>query len=429
MPDIPMPRLSDSMEEGTILTWLVEDGAEVSRGQEIAEIETDKATMAYEADVAGVLRIAVPAGQTVPVGRTIATIGDVPAPPASGAPGEDARPPAAPGSGCSGATASPVARRLARRLGLDLATVTGSGARGRVVKADVRAAAQAAVPGPGAGAAGARATQPAQAAAAMAAAEAAVAHVPAPAVPAEPAEAAPADGAAPAAGGPKGETTAEELNRVQKAVARRMAESKATVPHFAISMDVDMTEASALRAALKPILDPAPSVTDIVVKATALALRRHPRANGSYTDGRFELYRRVNVGVAVAASDALVVPTVFDADAKSLGAIAADLRGLAVRVRDGSVTAPELGGGTFTVSNLGMFGVDRFTAIVNPPQAGILCVGAVTERPVAVAGELVVRPVMTLTLSCDHRILYGADAARFLAEIRGLLEAPLGLHS
>jgi pyruvate dehydrogenase E2 component (dihydrolipoamide acetyltransferase) len=208
-----------------------------------------------------------------------------------------------------------------------------------------------------------------------------------------------------------------------------MAESKATVPHFAISMDVDMSAASSLHRELKTILDPAPSVTDLIVKAAALALRRYPRANGSYTDGRFELHRRVNVGVAVAAPDALIVPTVFDADAKSLGAIAAEVSRLAAKVRDGGVTPPELAGGTFTVSNLGMFGVDRFTGIVNPPQAGILCAGAITERPVAADGQIVVAPVMTLTLSCDHRILYGADAAQFLAEIGRLLEAPLGLHS
>jgi pyruvate dehydrogenase E2 component (dihydrolipoamide acetyltransferase) len=414
MPDIPMPRLSDSMEEGTILSWLVEDGAQVARGQEIAEIETDKATMTYEADVAGVLRVAVSAGETVPVGATIATIAESvarPAPPQAAAVPHTAEAPRAadvprtaaaapaPGRSQNGVTASPVARRLAVRLGVELAGVTGSGPRGRIVKADVRAAAEAVVAVP----------DPVDAA-----------------PPPEPASTSPASvrGA-----GARGETTHQELSRLQQVVARRMAESKATVPHFAISMDVDMSAASSLHRELKTILDPAPSVTDLIVKAAALALRRHPRANGSYTDGRFELHRRVNVGVAVAAPDALIVPTVFDADAKSLGAIAAEVSRLAAKVRDGGVTPPELAGGTFTVSNLGMFGVDRFTGIVNPPQAGILCAGAITERPVAADGQIVVAPVMTLTLSCDHRILYGADAAQFLAEIGRLLEAPLGLHS
>jgi pyruvate dehydrogenase E2 component (dihydrolipoamide acetyltransferase) len=165
----------------------------------------------------------------------------------------------------------------------------------------------------------------------------------------------------------------------------------------------------------------------MVVKASALALREHPRANGSYRDGQFELYSRVNVGIAVAAEDSLVVPTVFDADVKKLGEIAAETRALAERVRSAAVTPPELSGGTFTVSNLGMFGVDRFTAVINPPQAAILAVGALAPRPVVRDGEIIVRRMMDATLVCDHRILYGAEAAGFLARIRELLEEPLSL--
>jgi pyruvate dehydrogenase E2 component (dihydrolipoamide acetyltransferase) len=208
-----------------------------------------------------------------------------------------------------------------------------------------------------------------------------------------------------------------------------MAESKATAPDFVISLEVDMEEAVALRKQLKAAAGeaPAPSFNDLVIKASALALRDFPRANGAYRDGAFELYSRVNVGVAVAGQDALVVPTVFDADKKSLGTIAAEARALAEKVRDGKITPPELSAGTFTVSNLGMFGIRRFVAVINPPQAAILAVGELTPRPVVRDGEVVVRAMMDLTLTCDHRILYGADAAGFLARIREYLETPLKL--
>jgi pyruvate dehydrogenase E2 component (dihydrolipoamide acetyltransferase) len=207
-----------------------------------------------------------------------------------------------------------------------------------------------------------------------------------------------------------------------------MAESKATAPDFALTLDVDMTGAVALRERLKDVADPAPSYNDMVVKAAASALREHPRVNAAYRDGRFELYERVNVGVAVAAQDALVVPTIFDADRKSLGTIAADARRLIERVREREVTPPELAGGTFTVSNLGMYGIERFTAIVNPPQAAILTVGALAKTPaVDGRGRVVARDRLTLTLVCDHRILYGADGAQFLARVRELLEQPLSL--
>jgi pyruvate dehydrogenase E2 component (dihydrolipoamide acetyltransferase) len=231
----------------------------------------------------------------------------------------------------------------------------------------------------------------------------------------------------------KGQTTVVELSRAQQTVARRMAESKATIPDFSLQADVDMEACVALREELKRLAHadggPAavPTYNDMVVKASALALREHPRANGSYRDGRAQLHSRVNVGVAVAAQDALIVPTVFDADEKSLGEIAREARTLAERVRSGAITPPELGGGTFTVSNLGMYGVRSFTAIVNPPQAAILSVGALAQRAVVHEGELTARHTMTLTLVCDHRILYGADAAEFLARIGELLEAPAAL--
>jgi pyruvate dehydrogenase E2 component (dihydrolipoamide acetyltransferase) len=232
------------------------------------------------------------------------------------------------------------------------------------------------------------------------------------------------------AGGGKGTTTPVELSRLQQTIARRMAEAKATVPDFTVTTEVDMAEAVALREQLKALATdehPAPSLNDLVVKAAALALREFPRANGSYKDGRFELYARVNVGVAVAAPDALVVPTIFDADTKSLGEIGSEARALAARVRSGAITPPELSGGTFTVSNLGMFGVTEFTAIVNAGQAAILSVGALRETPVVRDGAVVPGTLMALTLACDHRILYGADAAQLLARIRALLESPVAL--
>jgi pyruvate dehydrogenase E2 component (dihydrolipoamide acetyltransferase) len=475
MPDVVMPRLSDSMEEGTILKWLKAEGDEIARGDELVEIETDKATMTYEADTAGALSIVAQEGDTLPIGEVIARIGEggeaaasdgaaaeAPADaaqqaeasgngapgdaPAAPAPAATAEPPAAAGAPAPAPAAppssegnggrpkaSPVARRIAREQGIDLSTLQGSGPGGRIVKADVEAAASGAAPAaaapseaPAAPAAAAPSGAPAAPAAAAAPAEA-------PAAPAEP-EAAPpppAPAVVAEAGTAKGDVTVQDLSRTQQVIARRMAESKATVPHFAISTDVDMEGAVELRAQLKAAVDrtrgAVPSYNDMVVKASAIALREFPRANGSYKDGRFELYSRVNIGVAVAAHEALIVPTVFDADRKSLGEISRDSRALAERVRAGVVTPPELSGGTFTVSNLGMYGVTEFTAVINPPQAAILAVGKMEPRAVVRDDEVVARNTMSLTLACDHRILYGADAAEFLARIRALLERPIAL--
>jgi pyruvate dehydrogenase E2 component (dihydrolipoyllysine-residue acetyltransferase) len=240
----------------------------------------------------------------------------------------------------------------------------------------------------------------------------------------------PSPAAGPAAETAKGHTSYEELSKTQQVIARRMAESKATAPHFYLRVTVDMSEAVAGREQVKARAlpgDVVPSFNDMVVKACALALREHPRANGAYRDGRFELYSRVNVGVAVAAEDALVVPTIFDADRKGLRQIATEARELAGKVRDGQITPPELSGATFTVSNLGMFRIEGFSAVINPPQAAILAVGAIEERPVVRDGELATAHLMQADLACDHRILYGAPAAEFLARIRSLLEEPLSL--
>jgi len=431
--DIVMPRLSDSMEEGTILRWLKTPGDSVELGEELVEIETDKANMVYEADAGGTLIEVVAAeGDTLPIGEVIARIGEAgeapsgdgastkakepvssEAPPSrapSAATGtQPAAPPTeaptttAPAAADGRVKASPLARRMARERGLDLAGLAGSGPGGRIVKADVERAVAA---GP------------------------AVAAAPAVAAPPAAAPAEPTPGAAERPETAKGSVAFEELTKLQSTVARRMAESKATAPHFYLSVEADMTLAVEARARLKAAAgdgEPVPSFNDMVVKACAIALREHPRANGAYRDGRLELYSRVNVGVAVAARDALVVPTVFDADKKGLRQIATETRGLAERVRDGTVTPPELSGGTFTVSNLGMFGISSFAAVINPPQAGILAVGAIAERPVVKGGELAIGQVMPMTLACDHRILYGADGARFLDRIRNLVSEPLGL--
>jgi len=422
-----MPRLSDTMEEGTILRWIAREGERISRGQELVEIETDKATMVYESDQEGVLQMLAQEGETLAVGAPIARVGDGAADggapsvqhetarsddgPASGGPAsvtaDGAQPAAA--AAAAGATpadaehdvqtgervrASPLARRLARERGVELRELRGSGPGGRIVKADVESARL-------------------------------------PAAPAGGARRAPAD-----VSGAKGAATEAQLSRTQQTIARRMAESKATIPHFALEMDVDMGQCVALREELKQLAgagEVVPTYNDMVVKACALALRTHPRANSSYRDGRLQLHARVNVGVAVATEGdeeqggTLIVPTVFDAERKALGEIARETRALAARVRDGSITPPELSGATFTVSNLGMFAVRSFTAIINPPQAAILAVGEVRAAPTVSDGELAAGHVMSLTLACDHRILYGADAARFLAHVRDLLQRPAAL--
>ncbi len=430
MTEMVMPRLSDTMEEGTILRWLKADGEHVARGEELVEIETDKANMTYESDQEGVLRIVAQEGDTLAVGQTIAHIGEAgeaQAPdekssseqtsPATQGSSAAHVPPAEADQGTPSTAAvgehddqrvkaSPVARRAAKEKNVDLQSLSGSGPGGRIVKADVEAA-ESNRQATGEHEEGAEPAAPAALVEGVAAA--------------------------------KGETSVQELSRTQRTIARRMAESKATIPDFTLTMDVDMEECVALRTQLKELArgagadHPPPTYNDMVLKASALALREYPRANASYRDGSFELHSRVNVGVAVATDDALVVPTVFDADTKSLGEIARETRALAERVRAATITPPELGGGTFTVSNLGMFGVNRFTAIINPPQAAILSVGALEPRAVVLGdgpnggGEIVARHTMSLTLACDHRILYGADAANFLARIRELLQAPASL--
>ncbi|ADB51193.1 dihydrolipoamide acetyltransferase family protein [Conexibacter woesei] len=417
MPDVVMPRLSDSMEEGTIIKWLKASGEEVARGEELVEIETDKANMTYEADASGTLEIVAEEGATLPIGEPIARLAGGEEPARGAAPAPAAEAPAAPTATAAGGDrngrvkASPVARRLASELGVDLAGVVGSGPGGRIVKADVEGAAKGGT-------------------------ETAAAPVAEPPAPAAPAPAAPAPAATPGpvvsgdAGSGKGEVTVQELTRTQQVIARRMAESKATIPDYTVTTEVDMEAAVQLREQMKAAATEtlrAPSFNDMVVKAAALALREIPKANGGYRDGKWELYSRVNVGIAVATDDALIVPTVFDADKKALGEISRDARALAARVRAGRITPPELSGATFTVSNLGMFGTTEFTAVIVPGQAGILSVGALRDTPVVRGGQIVPGKRMSVTITADHRILNGAEAAQFIARIRELLETPFSL--
>ncbi|HVP74988.1 MAG TPA: dihydrolipoamide acetyltransferase family protein [Gaiellaceae bacterium] len=371
--ELTMPKLSDSVADAVILKWLKSPGEGFRRGEALIEVETDKATVVYEAEADGTLEaILVPEGGTAAVGQPIARLagaeGGAPAV-TSGTPAVDGRP-----------DATPVARRTALELGVSLDGLAGTGPGGRITRGDVQRAAAA------------------------------------------------LGSAAPAAGG-RGDVRVLELTPTQATIARRMAQSAATIPSFTASADVDVSQIVALRRGARAEgRDDAPSLNDFVLKAAALALREFPRFNASYVDGRVECYSRANIGVAVAADDALLVPVVADADRKTLAEIAADTRRLADAARRRSLRPEDMHGGTFTVSNLGMFGVRSFTAIVDPPQAAILAVGAVLRAPVEdEAGGVVFRDVMTLTLSCDHRVVYGTDGARFLSRLRELLERPLVL--
>jgi pyruvate dehydrogenase E2 component (dihydrolipoamide acetyltransferase) len=378
MPELLMPRLSDSMEEATVVEWLKHPGDEVAVGDELALIETDKATVPLEATEAGtLLEVLVAAGETVALGAPLVRIGAA-----------ERR-----------AKASPVARRIAGSHGVNLLAITGTGPAGRIVKADVRAAL--------AGAVGSR-----EGGAAEAGAEIRPAAAERPGVASLP------EGDAVTAGRP--------LTRLQQTVARRMSDAKA-VPEFVVRMQVDMEACAEVRARLKGRATVVPTYNDLVVKACALALKEHPLANGRYEDGAIVVNDRVNVGIAVAGEGTLLVPVIRDADTLPLAQIAAQAKSLAEKARANAIAPRDLEHATFTVSNLGMFGVKGFTAVLNPPQAAILAVGATTRQPVVHDDALTVRHATELTLTCDHRILYGADAARFLQRVRELLEEPLAL--
>lgn len=403
MPEITMPRLSDTMESGVIAAWHKHAGDRVSAGDVIADIETDKAIMELEAYDDGVLeRILVPEGASAPIGAPIGLLGEgtgsgsaapepaePPAPaaapepaPAPAAP-EPVAPPASPRDGRP--PASPLARRLARDLGVDLGTVQGSGPHGRVIRADIEAAAAPARPEP------------------------------APAAVAEPA--------------PDDDVEVLPLPQMRRVAADRLTRSKQEAPHIYLTRAVDVTDLLALRVTLNETLvgagGPKVSVNDLVVKAVAGALRAHPEINVSFAGDSVRRHRRVHVGVAVAVESGLLVPVVHDADRMSVSEIAARTRDLSAKARERKLRPEEMSGGTFTVSNLGMFGIEQFTAVINPPEAAILAVGAATEELRPRDGAPVVRSVMRVTMSCDHRVVDGATGARFLQTLTALLEAPL----
>jgi pyruvate dehydrogenase E2 component (dihydrolipoamide acetyltransferase) len=365
--ELTMPKLSDSMAEAVIIKWLKSPGEAFARGDALIEVETDKATVVYEAEADGTLgAILVPEGGTAAIGQPIATLGNGAAP--------------APAASVDRQNATPVARRTAVELGVSLHGISGTGPGGRITREDVLKAAG---------------------------------------------DARPAPVAKPRAEG-RGDVRVVELTTTQATIARRMVESATTVPVFTVSVDIDMSLVAELRSGARDKRDDVPSLNDFVVKAVAVTLREFPRFNASYIDGRIEQYSRVNVGIAVALDDALLVPVVFDADSKTLPETAAETRRLAEAARRRALRPEELRDGTFTVSNLGMFGVRSFTAIVDVPQTAILAVGGVRREPVEdPGGGVTFRDVMTATMSCDHRVVYGADGAQFLSRLRELLERPL----
>jgi pyruvate dehydrogenase E2 component (dihydrolipoamide acetyltransferase) len=398
-----MPKLSDSMADAVIVRWLKSAGEDFARGEGLIEVETDKATVIYEAEWDGTLAsILVPEGATVAVGEPIATLANGDgvvsgeAQPTSRRPesagsrpaadtGDGGAPPAGDRSPASRPIATPVARRTAVELGVSLHGLTGTGPGGRITVEDVTRAA---------GEAGAQAST-----------------------------AVPQDGDS-----GKGDVRILQPTPTQSTIARRMTESATTIPVFTVAADVDVSQIVTSRREARDEGEDVPSVNDFVVKAAAGALREFPRFNASYVDGRIECYSRVNIGIAVATDDALLVPVVVDADLKSLAEIAAESRRLADAARRRALAPDDFRGGTFTVSNLGMFDVRSFTAIIDPPQVAILAVGSARRAPIEVEPDRAsFHDLMSVTLSCDHRVVYGVDGARFLSRLRELLEQPLAL--
>ena len=435
--DVCMPRLSDTMEEGRILKWLKQLGDRIEIGDIIAEVETDKADMEMEALDEGVLiEILVPEGGMVPVGGVMARLGAAdeivaadsaaPAPTAENgiaeppSPEPNASPPAppptpkvrelreiraqrepTPAEETGRLLASPVVRRMAQELSLDLSQVPGSGPGGRIVKRDLEAYTAAQAP--------LDATAKSQA---KSQAE--------PQAEPQPEARASADPVA---------ATREPFSRMRATIAKRMSESMREAPHFYLTAEIDMSEAVRLRTALKASNRVTEDVTytHLLMKAVAIALARHPRLNASFGGDAREYQKHINIGLAVSLDDGLLVPVLHDCDSLSLLEIAAQATALVERARSGKPRAEDLTGGTFTISNLGILPIEHFTAIINQPQAAILAVGAIKERPVVRDGQVTIASTMLVTLSCDHRILDGVTGGQFLQELKSLLENPVGL--
>ncbi|MCZ6824404.1 MAG: dihydrolipoamide acetyltransferase family protein [Gemmatimonadetes bacterium] len=418
---VVMAQLSPTMEEGKLVAWKLAEGDPVSQGDIVAEIETDKANMDVEAMGSGVLRkILVQEGATVPVGTLIGVIADpeedieamlaeaAAAEPAVAEPTEEPAaasptadlPPGVPTARDGRVKASPVARKMAAELGIELGTIPGSGPGGRIIKQDVEAAAAAGAPAAGAAVAGAAARTPG-----------AVGIV-----------------RPPALGEGRLRDERIEASQMRKAIARRLAESIGPVPHFFLTTEIDMERALDLRAELNAGLDGFKiGVTDILLKTAAEALVRHPEVNASWEGDVIHHHGRVDLGIAVALEGGLITPVLRDADRKGLRQIAEETADLIERARARKLMPEEYQGATFSISNLGMFDIEEFTAIINPPEAAILAIGKTRQKPVVEDGEVRVRRRMRVTMSCDHRVVDGATGARFLATFKGMLENPLAL--
>jgi len=431
--DILMPALSPTMEEGTLAKWHVKVGDTVKAGDVIAEIETDKATMEVEAVDEGVVEaILVDAGtENVKVNALIAKLageGESPAPPpAKAAPAAEAPKTAAPAPAApvqaAGETAapakpapaaaptgdrvfaSPLARRLASAANLDLKSIAGTGPHGRVVKADVEAAQKGGAPAAKAAPASAPAGAPAAA---------------------EPRKVLSLE----QMGIPAGSYDLVPLDGMRKTIARRLTDSFRDVPHFPLTIDLEIDALLAARAKINHLLEGQGvkvSVNDIIIKAVAVALKRVPEANASYTPEGIALHKHADIAVAVAIDGGLITPIVRAAETKGLAQISAEVKDLAARAKSKKLKPEEFQGGTFSVSNLGMFGIKAFASIINEPQGAIMSVGAGEQRPVVKDGQLAVATVMTVTLTCDHRVVDGAIGAKFLAAFKPLIEEPLTL--
>jgi len=406
--DVTMPALSPTMEVGTLAKWHVKPGDTVKSGDIIAEIETDKATMEVEAvDEGTVMELAVPEGlENVPVGTVILRLageGEAAAPAPKAPPVSPPAPvaaPAAPAPAGDRVIASPLARRIAEMKGVDLASIAGSGPRGRIVRADVEAATG----------------KPAAAA---------------PVPTAQPAHAEPVEARAPAAPITSDiPHSVEKLGNVRKVIARRLTEAKQSIPHIYLTLDVELDALLKLRGELNKALEPRGikvSVNDLVIKALALGLRQVPKCNVSFAGDNLLVYDRADISVAVAAPSGLITPIIVGADGKAVNQIATEMKSLAEKARAGKLQPHEYQGGTASLSNLGMFGIKQFEAVINPPQAMILAVGAGEKRAVVKGDALAIATVMTITGSFDHRAIDGADGAALMSAVKALIESPLGL--
>jgi len=448
---IEMPKLSDTMEEGVLSAWLVDEGEAVSSGDVLAQVETDKATMDLEAFDEGILlKKVIDEGDAVPIGQLIAVVGeegedisdllgdagggDAAAPETEGdtpepddeeaaEPTSESAPEAEPVDPPAGdgqlrertpepvpagtdeegrrIKASPLARRIAQEHEVDLATVEGSGPEGRIVRRDVEARIDEREKAP----------EPAPGSAPQPTAEAPTYELPEEEAPYE----------------------TEDISQMRKTISRRLAESKYSSPHFYLTVDVDVEKAVALRTELNELAEEQDrakiSFNDLITKASALALRDHPYVNASYLpdEGEIRKYNRIHIGIAVAIDEGLITPVLRDADQKGLTTLARETRELAERARNRDLEPEEFEGATFTTSNLGMFGIEEFTAIINPPNSAILAIGEIRDTPVVEDGEVVPGKRMKVTLSCDHRVVDGAVGARFLDSVRTYLEEPMNL--